>query len=361
MEAPYIAIVSGGIGTRLWPRSRKASPKQLLPLLEGKSLAQATLDRVLPLTMPERVFVVTVPGQSEEIKRQLSVIPEGNILVEPEGKNTAMAIGMAVAHISHADEAATMLSLGADHYVGNDDAFRDALNAAVHAAQGDELVAIGISPEAPDTGFGYIQAGDKTGEHGGSEICRIEAFHEKPNKQLAEKYVESGKYLWNSNYFCWRIDAIKKAFSCHQPKVAAHIERIGRSIDTASYVETVASCYEEAEDDAIDTAVMEKATNALVVRGKFPWADVGTWQGAYRIAVESNSNFRTGNGEAPVIFEKSKGCLVDSSGRLVAIVGLEDVVVVETDDVVLVCSRDHAQRVGDIVKSLPERGLQRLT
>mgnify|MGYP001185226003 FL=1 len=361
MEAPYIAIVSGGVGTRLWPRSRKASPKQLLPLLQGKSLAQATLDRILPLTTPERIFVVTVPEQSEEIKSQLSLIPEGNILVEPEGKNTAMAIGMAVAHISHVEEDATMLSLGADHYVGNDDVFRDALNAAVQAAQGDELVTIGISPESPDTGFGYIQTGNKIGEHKGSEIRRVEAFHEKPSKELAEKYVESGEYLWNSNYFCWRIDTIKKAFSSHRPRMAAHIERIRRAIGTPDYVEVVAVCYEEAEDQAIDIAIMEKATNTLVVCGKFPWADVGTWQGAYRIAIESNSNFRTGSDEAPVIFEQSKGCLVDSSGRLVAIVGLEDVVVVETDDVVLVCAREHAQRVGDVVKSLPQRGLQRLT
>jgi len=361
MEAPYIVIVSGGIGTRLWPRSRKASPKQLLPLLGGKSLAQATLDRVLPLTTPERVFVVTVPEQSEEIQRQLSVIPEGNVLVEPQGKNTAMAIGLAVAHISRANKAGVMLSLGADHYVGNDDVFRDALRAAVKAAEGDELVTIGIPPEGPDTGFGYIQTGNKMGQHEGSEICRVEAFHEKPSKKLAEEYVESGKYLWNSNYFCWRIDTIKKAFSCHQPGVAALIERIGGSIGTASYEETVAACYDEAKDEAIDTAVMEKALNVLVVRGKFPWADVGTWQGAYRIALESKGNFRTGNDDAPVIFEKSTGCLVDSSGRLVAVVGLEDVVVVETDDVVLVCSREHAQQVGDVVKSLPEKGLQQLT
>ncbi len=360
-DQPYIAIISGGVGTRLWPRSRRRSPKQLINLAEGHSLIQNTLDRISPLTSPERTFVITVGDQQDAVREQLPDIPPVNIIAEPDGRNTAMAIGLAIAHIAAADPNALMISVGSDHFIGDDGAYRATLRAAAAAAaDGEHLVTIGIAPTSADTGYGYIRRGEAIGAHAGIEICKVLEFKEKPALDVARRYVGSGDYLWNGNYFIWRVSAALSAYAEFAPDIGAEIDSIVAAIGTDRYSTVLAETYGRVRKSPIDTAIIENAPNILTVPGHFPWVDVGTWSGAYEVASPQNGNFRTGSMRGKVLFVDSSGCLVDSGDRTVALVGLKDVVVIDTDDALLVCNRDEAQRVGDVVNRLAEEGLERL-
>jgi mannose-1-phosphate guanylyltransferase len=360
-DQPYIAIISGGVGTRLWPRSRRRSPKQLINLAGGRSLIQNTLDRVSPLTSPERTFVITIGDQQDAVRAQLPDIPPANIIAEPEGRNTAMAIGLAIAHIAAADPNALMISVGSDHFIGDDEAYRATLRAAVAAAaDGKHLVTVGITPTSADTGYGYIRRGEVIGAHAGVEICKVLEFKEKPALDVARRYFESGDYLWNGNYFIWRVSAALVAYAEFAPDIGAEIDSVVAAIGTDRYPTVLAETYGRVRKTPIDTAIIEKATNVLTVPGHFPWVDVGTWSGAYEIASPQNGNFRTGSTHGKVLFVDSTGCLVDSGDRTVALVGLKDVVVIDTEDALLVCNRSEAQLVGDVVNRLAEEGLERL-
>ena len=360
-EQPYVAIISGGVGTRLWPRSRRRSPKQLIELAGGRSLIRNTLDRMLPLTSPDRVFVVTIGDQQEAVRAQLPEIPPENVIAEPAGRNTAMAIGLAIAHIAAADPNAMMISVGSDHFIGDDEAYRGTLRAAAAAAaDGEHLVTVGIAPTSPDTGYGYIHRGEIVATHAGVEIRRVLDFKEKPALNLARQYFESGEYLWNGNYFIWRVSAALAAYAEFAADIRAEMDAVAVAIGTDGYDEALSGAYARVRRAPIDTAIIEKASNVLTVPGMFPWVDVGTWSGAYEIAAERDGNFRTGLLDGKVLFVDSSGCLVDSGDRVVAVVGLEDVVVIDTEDALLVCAREKSQLVGEVVAGLPGEDLERL-
>ncbi len=360
-DQPYVAIISGGVGTRLWPRSRRRSPKQLIDLSGGRSLIQNTLARISPLTSPERTFVITIGDQQDAVRAQLPQIPSANVIAEPEGRNTAMAIGLAIAHIAAADPNALMISVGSDHFIGDDEAFRATLRASANAAaDGEHLVTVGIAPTSPDTGYGYIRRGELVGTYAGIEIFEVLGFKEKPDLEIARGYVESGQYLWNGNYFIWRVSAALAAYAKFAPDIRAEIDAVVGAIGTDRYASVLADTYRRVRKVPIDTAIIENAPNVLTVPGNFPWIDVGTWSGAYEIASPQDGNFRTGSTDGNVLFIDSSGCLVDSNDRTIALVGLKDVIVIDTEDALLVCSRDGAQLVGDLVNRLAEKGLERL-
>lgn len=360
-DQPYITIISGGVGTRLWPRSRRRSPKQLIKLAAGRSLIQNTFSRISPLTSPERILVVTVGDQQDAVRTQLPEIPPENVIAEPEGRNTAMAIGLAISHVAAAAPNAMMISVGSDHFIGDDEAYRATLRAAASAAaDGEHLVTVGIAPTSPDTGYGYIRRGVVIGTHAGIEICEVLEFKEKPALDVARRYVDSGDYLWNGNYFIWRVSAALSAYAEFAPDIRTEMDSVIDAIGTDRYATVLAETYGRVRKVPIDTAIIENAPNVLTVPGNFPWVDVGTWSGAYDIASAQDGNFRTGSTDGKVLFFDSSGCLVDSSDRTVAVVGLKNVVVIDTDDALLICARDEAQLVGDVVKRLAEEGLERL-
>ena len=360
-QQPYIAIISGGVGTRLWPRSRRQSPKQLIQLAAGRSLIQQTFARIAPLTSPQRIFVVTVAEQEDAVRGQLPELPSENIIAEPEGRNTAMAIGLAISHIAAVDPNAMMISVGSDHFIGDDEAYRRTLQAAMGgASEGKHLVTVGISPTSPDTGYGYIQRGKVIGTHAGIEIFQVLDFKEKPSVEVARKYIQSREYLWNGNYFIWRIPAALAAYAEFAPDILRKMNDLLEAVGRDNYSAVLVDTYKHVRAVPIDTAIIEKASNVLTVPGQFPWIDVGTWSGAYKIADMHDGNYRTGSRHGRVLFLDSMGCLVDSSDRTIVLIGLEDVIVIDTDDALLVCARDEAQRVGDAVGRLGEEGLEQL-
>ena len=356
-ENPYVSIIAGGVGTRLWPKSRRSSPKQFLQIGPGASLIQQTYRRIAPLTSPDRIFVVCLREQREAVLKQLTELPPENVIGEPRGRNTAMAIGLAAAIIAARDDDAVMISVGSDHFIGDEDAFRQTLLGAATAAHtGDYLVTIGVNPTEASTGYGYIHRGGRVGSFAGIEVFDVEDFEEKPDAPTAQAYLASGEHLWNCNYFAWSVKSIFRAFEEYAPRIAGSIARIRADAGTA----VIEKEYEEAEAVAIDTAILERSDNVLTVPGKFPWADVGSWSGAYVAATPEGENFRTGDLAGRVVFEDSRGCLVDSRDRLVAVAGLEDVVIIDTPDALLVCSRDKSELVGRLVERLDEEGLRDL-
>ena len=360
-EDLYVSIIAGGVGTRLWPKSRRSSPKQFLQIGPGASLIQQTYRRIEPLTSPDRVFVICLREQREAVLRQLPELPTENVIGEPRGRNTAMAIGLAAAVIAARDDYAVMISVGSDHFVGDEAAFRQTLLAAAAAARsGDHLLTIGIRPTEASTGYGYIHRGTRVGSFAGIEIFDVEDFEEKPDTATAEAYLASGEYLWNSNYFAWSVKSIFRAFEEHAPGIGGAMARIRADAGTAAAGAAIDKEYETVEAVAIDTAILERSDNVLTVPGNFPWADVGSWSGAYMAATSEGDNFRTGDLAGRVVFEDSRGCLVDSRDRLVAVAGLEDVVIIDTPDALLVCSRDKSELVGRLVERLDEEGLRDL-
>ena len=324
-------------------------------------MIQATLRRVLPIVEPERVWVVALADHLGAIAEQLPEVPRENLIGEPVGKNTAMAIGLGAVHVSSRDPAAVMVSIGSDHSIGDEDAFRRTLLSAAEAARGgDRLVTIGIQPRYAHTGYGYIRRGEELGRFDGIEAFRVTEFREKPDAETAQAYFESGEYLWNSNYFAWRVRAILAAFHDLAPDIARQLDRVAAAVGSKEYSSALTSAYESVKREAIDTAIIEKAGNVLTVPGRFPWADVGSWSGAYELARREGRNFRTGSNAGKVIFEQSEGCLVDSGDRLVAVIGLEGVVIVDTPDALLICSREKAELAGEVVRRIEREGPEEL-
>ena len=357
MNSMHIAILAGGGGTRLWPLSRTRSPKQFLRLAGERSLLQATADRLLPLTGWDRIYVVTGRDYAEPTREHLPELPAGNLLLEPTGRGTAIAIGLAALEIARRDPDAVMASVGSDHLVADPAAFRRCLSAAAAAARrGNYLVTVGVRPSLPHTGYGYIRTGAERFRAEGSPILAVEGFKEKPDRDTARLYLATGRYLWNTSYFVWRVSSILDALARHAPRVHVGLGRIAAALGTPAEDEVIAEVYRHLPAEPIDTAVMERADNILTVSGEFGWSDVGSWADVYPVATEREGNFVLGGAGGQVLAVESEGCLFQTSGRLVAAVGLKDVVVVDTDDVVLVCPRDRAQEVRRLVEHLRGEG-----
>jgi mannose-1-phosphate guanylyltransferase len=303
--------------------------------------------RLAPLVPASRVWVVTGVDHVDEIRAQLPEVPAAQIVAEPMGRNTAPAIALGAALIARTDPRATMIVLPADHHIRDPDRFLEVLRRAIAlAASGEHLVTIGIEPTTPETGYGYIERGEELapGEH------RVRRFTEKPERARAEAFVASGRYLWNGGIFVWKVEAIRDSLRRHLPEAARAVEEI---VSSWGDRERFAAAYAAIPEVSIDYAILEKAHNVAVVSGEFGWDDIGSWSALLRLGpADADGNVVRGR----VLALSSRGNLVSSDKRLVALVGVEGLVVIETDDAVLVCSADSVQDVKQIIDELHRRG-----
>lgn len=355
----YVVVLAGGQGSRFWPLSRCSRPKQFLSMSANKeSLIQATVRRVLPIVAAERVLVVASSRLVPLVKEH---VPDAGVVIEPEARNTAACIGLAAvaAMVRDAGKDPVLVVLPADHAVSDEEKLRSALREAVAiAGSTDSLVTIGIPPASPHTGYGYIKRGD----HLTGRAYGVDRFFEKPNLQRAQKYLEQGGYSWNSGMFVWRASVILEAFKEHMSEMYGGLMRIREALEAGEELgasASINSIFAELESISIDFGVLEHARNCVVIDAEpFGWNDVGSWdQWAENFVADENGNLV--HGDALVI--DSKDCVVRSEGRLIAAVGLEDVVIVDSGDAILVVSREKVQDVRKVVSELKARGRKDLT
>lgn len=350
MSTIYAVIMAGGSGTRFWPLSRQRKPKQVLSILGPNSLLQDTFDRLKGLVPSEQILVVTNRQQYRVIAPQLPQLPERNFLLEPTPRNTAACIGLAAVHIQRVQPDAAMVVLPSDHLIGEVPEFQRAVRTGLELVERfDPLVTIGIRPSRPETGYGYIQfiptePGLPEGVH------RVKTFAEKPNLSTARLFLKSGDFFWNSGIFIWRAARILAEMEELLPDHYHQLEHIRDAIDTVSYRRVLISRYRRLRPISIDYGIMEKSDSRIyMVEGKFTWSDVGSWDELYRISPkEKDGNVVVGE----VATLDARGNLIYSPDRLTAVIGLEDVLVVNTPSATLICPRERAQDVKEMVEKL---------
>ena len=344
----FAVIMAGGLGTRFWPKSREKHPKQLLNIYGKKTLIQNTVDRLRPLVPDERLFVVSTQSQLKEIKNQLPFIPTKNYIIEPRGKNTAPCIGLSALFLERLDPESVMVVLPADHLIANNRLFHKTIKVATKiAAERENLVTIGIKPSYPATGYGYVQFNEKLENVNGVQLLKVKTFAEKPNLETARRFIKSGDFLWNSGIFIWKTQTILREIEENIPHLYDGLLEIKKALGTPAQDKTIERVYCQIKSISIDYGVMEHAKDVAVLKGEFEWNDLGTWDEVYKLHKKSkDENVLLG----PHIVKDSKGCFIDAPNKCVAVVGLDNIMVVETDDAILICPRDRAQDVRDVVE-----------
>ena len=353
----YAVIMAGGVGTRFWPRSRIKRPKQLLNIGDKRSMIQATVDRLENLIPHDKTYIVTTKPQKAEIQLQLPFLKSKNLIIEPKGKNTAPCIGLAAIILKQMDPEAVMAVLPADHRILNDTHFREVLAAAeILAARDNCLVTLGINPTYPSTGYGYIQISDKRDEISGIEAYKVKTFAEKPDLKTAERFLKSGDFFWNSGMFIWKADTILKEIEKSLPDLYDGLMEIKKYLGSEKEKEVIQKVYCQIKSISIDYGVMEQSDNVFVLKGAFQWNDVGNWEEVYKVsAKDSNANVLLGNH----LLKDSKGCFIDVPKRFVAAIGIENLIVVETDDALLICPRNRTQEVKELVDTMNRKNLDK--
>jgi mannose-1-phosphate guanylyltransferase len=351
LSSPFVIILAGGTGTRLWPRSRKQMPKQLLDIVAKNTMLQETFTRLRPLVPAERIFIVTHDTYAPIVREQLPQLPGGNIISEPWGHNTAPCIGLAACYLSHLDPEEIMISVHADHLIENQEEYRRGLLAAMDAARDGYLTALGVQPTFPHPGLGYIRHGRLLKRSHGCEIREIAAFVEKPGEEQAGRFLATGEYYWNIGNFAWQLPVILGEFKRHMPHLHDQLMVIDAAIGTSEERSVLEQVWQEVADEAIDTGIMERARRVAVVPVDIGWSDIGSWATLVDILpADRESNVVVGGEHVGV--DTTGTLLYGTSHRLIATVGLKDMIVVDTDDVVLVCPKERAQDVRDLVVKL---------
>ena len=349
----YALIMAGGIGTRLWPHSQPHHPKQFLQLTGGeRTMLQETQNRLSPLISSERVLMATNREYTSIVTQQLPGVPVSNILGEPEGKGTAAAIGLAAVHLRRRDPSAIMAVVTADHAIQRPDIFLRALTAASDIAGRDWLVTLGIHPTYPETGYGYIQRGISLETIEDFEVFQVARFAEKPNLATAEQFVQSKEYAWNSGMFVWKVEQILAEIERYMPDLYTGLQKIEQSIGTADAETVLAEVWPRLATQTIDYGIMEKAQHVAVLPVEIGWNDVGSWAAVYDV-LEHDPDGNAIVGQHLAI--DTHNTLVFSPQRLVATIGLEDLIVVDTEEIVLICPRSRAQEVKQLVAMMRHR------
>lgn len=357
MKNLYCIIMAGGSGTRFWPRSRKAKPKQFLTIFGNESLLQSTINRFARFIREDSIYIVSNRGQKEVLEEQTARLPKKNLIYEPIGRNTLPAIGLAALYIAKNDPEGIMVVSPADHLIKNDELFQQSVTTAVQIAdEKNGIVTIGITPNAPATGYGYIEIADeiKTGQT--IRSFEVNRFVEKPKQETAIQYLSSGKFFWNAGIFVFKVSVFLKAVERHAPLIYTHFMKIAQTMDTPEYENTLSELYPQMESISIDYGIMEKAGNVFLVQGDFVWNDLGSWEQVYQFG-EKDKAQNASAGE--VIFQDTKNSYAWASDGLLAVVGMDDVIVVKENNMVLVCNRTHAESMKQIVDELKSRQLDK--
>ncbi len=359
----HVIIMAGGSGTRFWPESRQRRPKQLLPILGSEPLIAETANRLSPMVPNENIWVVTNETQAEGVRNALPNLPEGNILLEPCARNTAPCVGLASAVIREQDPEAILAFLPADHQISPPEDFQRALRAGAAAAEEKGVfVTFGVPPTHAATGYGYIQRAEKVGEHEGVSCFKVDSFKEKPDPQTAEEFLRDGNYLWNSGIFVWKASTILDAIEILMPDLAGGLNRLMEAWACDGWKETLAREYPSFPSVPVDIGIMEKVNGVQVLETPFHWSDIGSWRALYdELEKNSDGNVAVFPNGGQLLEQDSSGVLAYSSeDQTIAVLGLEDVIVVRTKDAVLVAKRDRAEDVKLFTDHLREAGRDQL-
>lgn len=355
----YAVIMAGGGGTRLWPLSRQSRPKQMLQLIDERTLFQIAVQRLSDLFPAERIFVVTNHAQSAELRKQCPQLHENNFLLETEPRGTAAAIGLAAYYLNQRDPDAVMAVLTADHYIGDEQRFLSYLKSAKDIAMQGHLVTLGIEPTYPATQYGYIQQGKAISHAGAAEAFEVDRFKEKPDEAEAKNMLQTGDYSWNSGMFICRAADILKEFEEQMPTLHKALVKIAQAWDSPKRSEVLSQEWPQLQSQTIDYGIMENAQNVAVIPAKdMRWNDVGSWNSLFEV-LQPDEDGNVVLSE-PHLNMQSRNTLVHINGqqKMVVTIGVEDLIVVDTGDVLLICSKEQAQDVRKIIELLKEKDLR---
>jgi mannose-1-phosphate guanylyltransferase len=357
----YGGIRAGGGGTRFWPWSREERPKQILPIVSSRSMIWETVARIQPFIRPEKIFIVTACSQAEGLHREVPQIPKSNLLLEPLGRNTAPCLCLAALHIQKKTPGAVMVALPADHFIAERQGFLRTLRAAVKfATRQNFLITLGVRPAEPETGYGYIQKGETLGMVEGMPVFRAKAFREKPTLSKARAYLRSGDYFWNSGMFIWQTGVFLEAVKKFLPGLYGEMMGLENDLGTLHTGEALEKIYARTQSVSVDYGIMEKAENVALMEAQFSWNDVGSWAALRKIWPKDNRGNALAEGKqasrGKILAIDSSGCLIRGEEKLIAVMGLKDMIVVEAGNAFLVCPRERAQEVRGILQELKDKG-----
>ena len=345
----FVVIMAGGIGSRFWPYSRQTKPKQFLDILgTGRSLLQMTFDRYVTKTEVKNIYVVTNDDYKDSVKEQLPELTDHQVLCEPSRKNTAPCIAYAAFKIAKINPDAVMTVCPSDHLILDNVAFHEVMDTARSAVDDQKLITIGLKPHRPETGYGYIQYLESD-----NEVKKVKTFTVKPEKELAQKFLDSGDFVWNSGMFIWSVSAIKKAFQRILPELSEVFEETIPFLNSDKEREAIVKAYFQCNNISIDYGIMEKASEVYVVLGDFGWSDLGSWESLHELSEkEENENVIQANA---LLFDTSNSLVKGPEDKLMVVQGLEDYLVVECDNVTLICKKSEEHKFREYVAQVKEK------
>lgn len=356
LDHTYALILAGGGGTRLWPKSRNATPKQFLKLVGDETMMQMSAARINKLIPWERIIVVTNELYKDEICKQLPELPPENVLAEPAKRDTALAMLVGALFAKQQDPEAIVINCASDHVVGNEAEFVKVMQAASQvAAEGQYLVSVGVTPTRPATGFGYIEIGNELAKVSDNlPLFQVDSFREKPDKATAESFISTGKYYWNANMYVWSAQALQSAFQKYMPEMYQMTKDL-TEMSKEKFVDALPDTYNKSEAISIDYAISEKADNLVLLPGDFGWNDVGDWKVVYDLGNPNlENNVVIGDHVENALTVNSEGNLIHTNGKMIAMVGVKDMIVIDTEEILMIVPKSVSQDVKKLVEKLKE-------
>jgi mannose-1-phosphate guanylyltransferase len=359
LDHTYAVVLAGGGGTRLWPKSRNKTPKQFLKLTGTQSMMQVAVSRLNKFISSNRIIVVTNARYADEVREQLPEVPSENIINEPAKKDTALAMLVGALYAKSLDPEAVVVNSASDHTLTDEKEYVRVMKAAVEtAAEGNYLVTVGITPTFPSSGFGYIKIGEDLKKlDKGLSLFKVESFTEKPNASTARAFISTGKYFWNANMYVWSVENLERAFEQHMPEMY-ELTRNLTKLSPDKFHAALPAIYENAESISIDYAISEKAQNLVLIPGDFGWNDVGDWKVVYDLGTKdlAGNVIVSENAAAHTLSINAENNLLHANGRLIALVGVSDLIVIDTDEILMIAPKSRSQDVKKLVERLKEEG-----